>query len=326
VIADVKRKRGLPIDFSVSTALIQKQVNRKGLLVSNLKCSCQVSPLLNIKPQIVEVLIQMSRILESLTPSRAIALINDMITGTSCQDKISRWKKIHTSTTDPNALKEIGYKYWLKFKKRNSDKVITTKGQKYELDRSNSATYQNFAQMYSTFGDQMEEANIVERLDEPVWMNEDGVECEEGETFGCKAIHRITCPDLALCVDEVGADTSQKGDGAIGEVKSACSTGTTPGEKVSTKAKHWTLLEVTAFDGSHVICVVIFAGKQKVPHYETGRIHSLTSKVLPPKRISLITIQALGSSTPEGQSAHTRERRCLARATRPPRAASVQLS
>jgi len=91
-----------------------------------------------------------------------------MITDTSYQDKLSRWKKIHTSTTDPDALKEIGYKFWLNFKKRNSDKVITTKGQKYELDWSNWTTYPNFAQMYSTFDDQMEEANIAERLEEPV--------------------------------------------------------------------------------------------------------------------------------------------------------------
>jgi len=145
--------------------LIWKQVNVKGLIVSNLKGSGQVSPLQNIEPQIVEVLIQMSRICETLTPSRAIALINDMIIGTSYP----------TNTTDPDDSKEISYKYWLNFKKRNSDRIITTKGQKYELERSNWTTYQDFAQMYSTFGDQMEEASIVERLEEPVWMNKDGV-------------------------------------------------------------------------------------------------------------------------------------------------------
>lgn len=92
---------------------------------------------------------------ESLTLSRAIALINDMVIGTSDQDNLSRWKKIHTSTTDPGDLKEIGYKYWLNFKKRNSDKIFTGKGYTYELDWSNWTTYQNFAQTYFTFGDQM---------------------------------------------------------------------------------------------------------------------------------------------------------------------------
>jgi len=91
-----------------------------------------------------------------------------MITGTSYQDKLLHWKKINTSRTNPDAIKEIGYKYWLNFKRRNSNKVITTKGQKYELDRSNWTTYQNLAQIYSTFGDYIEEANIVKRLEEPV--------------------------------------------------------------------------------------------------------------------------------------------------------------
>ena len=137
VIQDVRKKRGLPDNFSISTELIRKQVNRKGLLVSKFKCSGEVYPLLNIEPLIIEVLIHMSRIGESLTPSRAITLTNDMIISTSYQDKLSCWKKIHTSTKNPDDLEEIGYKYWLNFKKRNSDEIITRKGEKYKLDQFN---------------------------------------------------------------------------------------------------------------------------------------------------------------------------------------------
>lgn len=82
VIIDVKKKRGLPDDFIVNTEFIWRHVNRKGIMVNNFKGSSQVLPLLNIEPQIVEVLIQMSRIGKSLTPLKAIALINDMIVGT----------------------------------------------------------------------------------------------------------------------------------------------------------------------------------------------------------------------------------------------------
>jgi len=113
------------------------------------------------------------------------------------------------------------------------------------------------------------ESKIVERLEEPVWVNEDGVGCEEGEVFGCKVMNCITCTDLALCVDEVGGDTSQKSNGAVRGEKLVCPTGTTPKEKVLMKEKHWTLLGFTAFDSSHLICIIIFAGKQKVPLYET---------------------------------------------------------
>ena len=75
---------------------------------------------------------------------------------------------------------------------------------------------------------------------------------------------------MILCMDEVGSDTSQKGDGAVGEEMFVCATGTTPKEICSTKSKHWTLLGLTAFDGSPVMCIVIFAGCKRVPLYETG--------------------------------------------------------
>jgi len=68
----------------------------------------------------------------------------------------------------------------------------------------------------------------------------------------------------------VGDNTSQKGDGEIGGEKFVCPTGTIPKEKAFTKVKHWTLLGVTACDGSPVMWVVIFAGKQKISLYETG--------------------------------------------------------
>ena len=45
---------------------------------------------------------------------------------------------------------------------------------------------------------------------------------------------------------------------------------TTPKGKCSTKFKHWTLLGLTTFDGSPVVCTVIFSGEKHVPLYETG--------------------------------------------------------
>jgi len=71
-------------------------------------------------------------------------------------------------------------------------------------------------------------------------------------------------------MDEIGSDTSQKGDGAVGGERFVCAAGTTPKEKCSTKFKHWTLLRLTAFDGSPVMCIVIFAGVKRVTLYETG--------------------------------------------------------
>ena len=52
----------------------------------NEKGSGQVSPLLKIEPQFVQVVIQMARIGDPLTPTKALGLINDMIAGTKYRD------------------------------------------------------------------------------------------------------------------------------------------------------------------------------------------------------------------------------------------------
>jgi len=238
--------------------------------VMNKNGSGQISPLLEIESQFVTIVVQMARIGDPLTPTVALELINDMIAGTKYQDLLKKWKQVHTIERDDYELGRVGYKYWLNFKKRNADKIVTRKGEKFELDRSNWTTYHNFHQMYERFGDEMIYAKVAQLLPEPVWMNKEGDAVTEDDAFGCKVSHKISHPDMILCMDEVGSDTSQKGDGAVGGEKFVCAVGTTPKEKCSTKSKHWTLLGLTAFDGQPVMCIVIFAGNKRQPLYETG--------------------------------------------------------
>ena len=101
-------------------------------------------------------------------------------------------------------------------------------------------------------------------------MDKEGNKCKEKLAFGCKVTHKITSPDMILVMDEVGADTSQKGDGAVGNEKFVCARGSTPKEKCARKAKHWTLIGLPALDGSPVMCVIIYAGKERNPLMETG--------------------------------------------------------
>ena len=54
----------------------------------------------------------------------------------------------------------------------------------------------------------------VERVP-AAWMDRDRFECEEKDAFGCMVTHDITDPDYVLTLDEVGGNTSQKGDGQI---------------------------------------------------------------------------------------------------------------
>ena len=105
--------------------------------------------------------------------------------------------------------------YWKAFKRRNSHLICSKRGKKYELDRDKWTTYHNFASMYTHDYEAMEGASIAKVLDEPVWMDKDGNLCSEDESFGCKVTHALQYPGMAFVMDEVGGNTSQKGDGIL---------------------------------------------------------------------------------------------------------------
>ena len=76
------------------------------------------------------------------------------------------WKKKHCKNTTIEELGQVGYKYWLNFKAKNEDKIITRRDENFELDRSIWTTYQNFTQIYFRFLDEMDNAQFAIRLEE----------------------------------------------------------------------------------------------------------------------------------------------------------------
>lgn len=88
----------------------------------------------------------MSRIGDPLTPSRAVALINNLISGTDHQLSLMEFKRKRYDQTEEEKLGRIGYKYWLNFKARNADKIVTRRGQTFELDHSQWTIYMIFSQ------------------------------------------------------------------------------------------------------------------------------------------------------------------------------------
>ena len=96
-----------------------------------------------------------------LTPSKALPLIKNALDGTPHQYYRRQWKKIHINRVTYEDLGQVGYKYWLNFKKRNADKIVTRKGEKLEFDRYNWTTYHNFAQIFKCFGNEMEYAIVA---------------------------------------------------------------------------------------------------------------------------------------------------------------------
>ena len=86
------------------------------------------------------------------------------------QEELLQWKQKYSN--DSLGTVEIGY--WNRFIKRHKDKLVTKRGQKYELNRQNWTTYTNFANMYSHVEDEMADIGFGKEtrrssLDESLW-------------------------------------------------------------------------------------------------------------------------------------------------------------
>ena len=265
IIARIKRTHSLGADVNISEACIRQRYKKARFGVGDSKPGPS-SPLRKYEDEFVQVMIQMARMRQALSPSEGISLINSLIEGTQAQKDLIAFKK-KSSYGDSGT---VGVGYWRGFKKRNEHLICSKQCQKYELDRDKWTTYANFSNMYDHIYDEMVEAGVATLLDEPEWQDMNGVRCLESDALGCKVTHHLTHPEMCVVMDEVGANTNQKGDGKIGGRLLVCAKGTVPQEKINTKDKHWTLLGLTALNGDAIMCVAIFAGKRPQAVVETG--------------------------------------------------------
>ena len=200
------------------------------------------------------------------TPSEAVQLINSLIEGTQVQRDLIWFKSKYSH----GSTGKVGVGYWTAFKKRNKDKIRSKKGKRFELNRSNWSTYRNFNQMYDQVYEHMVDAGLAVKLLSPKWMNKEGVEAGKEESFGCMVTHNLLYPEMCIVMDEVGGNTSQKGDGLKGGQLIICGKETIPQIKASTNDKHFTLLGLTALNGDPVMCVLIIEGKRESRLQECG--------------------------------------------------------
>ena len=261
----MKSSNGLGADVIISSACVRQRYKKARIFI---ECSTPgpTSPLESCEAEFVEVMIQMARMRQALSPSEGVKLINSLILGTKSEKDLIAFKEKHCS----NARGTVGVGYWRGFKKRNEHKIVTKKGAKYELDRDKWTTYANFTDMYKHIYEEMEDAKVATPYAAPMWQDYDGNPCLEKDAFGCKVTHNLTHPEMCVVMDEVGGNTSQKGDGHIGGELLVCAKGMIPKKKVNTKDKHFTVLGLTALNGDAIMCVVIFAGIREQAVVDTG--------------------------------------------------------
>jgi hypothetical protein len=272
IVTEVKQKRNLPEDFDVKKDTVMKRIAReRTILEAHQQKGGHCSPLEEIEPSIVQLVLCMSKFRQALTSAQIKDLVNSAIHNTEYQQKLIDYKKMRNIEQEEEQLGKVSMKYVHGFMKRWKHVIGSSRPKRFELDRSQWATYSNFKEMYDALEDAMLECQIAKKLPQPTWMDKEGnIVQSEAEAFGLPCTIQITDPDLCIVGDEVGANTSQKGDGHVGGKKVVGERGCVSQQKVSKKEKKFTVIGLTALTGEPVMCIVIIQGKERKIEIELG--------------------------------------------------------
>ena len=266
IIKKHKRKYGLGDDVVLKESTIRGRFYTKKLIVKSMG---PLSPMADVEPALVALILKMSAIRRCLTPSQCLHLANDLVAGTETEKQVIEFKKKLYKKDYDSA--DLGMNYWNGFKRRWEHVISSKRGQKFALDRSSATTFANIGKMYDEVYAALEDTGIATKLDDPVYMDREyNVVSNQIEAFGTRCTHSLDHPDLCIVVDEVGSNLSQKGDGHIGGQKYVCAKGSIPQIKVQHSERHFTLLGFTALSGEPVLCLVIISGVREHFNVETG--------------------------------------------------------
>jgi hypothetical protein len=106
--------------------------------------------------------------------------------------------------------------------------------------------------MYNEVYSHLVTSGLAVKHAEPVWRNETGdvVPCEK-DAFGLKSAYELIHPEWLVFVDEVGSNTSQAKDGAVGGQTYLCTKDGRPQQRAATKDCHFMVLGFTAANGEN---------------------------------------------------------------------------
>lgn len=308
IVNETKTKHNLPVDFEIKKNTVLKRISREKTVLEGYETKGgHVSPLLEIEPSIVQLVLCMSKFRQALTSVQIMDLVNSCIQGTEYQQKLIEYKKTKKIQQDVENMGKVGLKYVAGFMKRWEHIIDSSRPRKFELDRSKWALYSNFKEMYDAVEEAMLDCGVAERLDPPQWMDKEGNIVEsQADAFGMPCTIRITHPDLCLVGDEVGGNTSQKGDGHIGGKKVVGERGCVSQVKASKKEKKFTVIGLTALNGEPVMCIIIIEGKERKIEVEMGLDYSVPWDGSPDDADFILKNTGPGKRFPGGPTCHFR--------------------
>jgi hypothetical protein len=267
----VKHELNLPANFECGYDLIKQRIKKNKVFVPIDYTSGPLPPLIAIEPRIYELVLQMAKHRIPLRAGQGTLMVNSAIEGTKSQQALIDFKLKINVKQHADDLGTVGAQYWDSFMRRYKDKLDSKHGVKFELQRDNYVTYTNFEDMYNCIESLLvDEAKVAVKLKEPVWMNKEGEEVDELESFGMKVTIKITNPEACITLDEVGLNTSMMKDGSVGGTKYIVGKGQQCQLKASKKDKRFTVLGLTCFSGEPLMCVVIVDAKHRDIFIELG--------------------------------------------------------
>ena len=282
VVEKAREKYNIPSTVAISIETIRSRAKRGNCKVAHRGTP---SPMEKVEQYIVEIASQLAKMRQPISCRQGLELANSLITGNVLETDVRAWKKKHCTALsksenydegdaeDANTsdTRLLGTGYWRGFMRRHGYRIGAKRGVRFDKNRDDWCTYQNFSSMYDDIYVMLVETGIATKLDTAQWFDKQGniVESEE-EAFGRKSQYFLLHPEKMIFVDEVGSNTSQKNDGHCGSEKFLVPVNIRPQIHAASKDSHFTVLGFTAATGEPICCAIIFAAKQLDPQWVTG--------------------------------------------------------
>jgi hypothetical protein len=150
--------------------------------------------------------------------TEGLDLENSVIEGTTTQlDMMARKQTNLKKGPTDYSLGSLGLRYWHYYCRRNADIISAKKAVRVGIKRDDWSRLENFKDVYDDIYGRLWEADIAEKLDEPVWRYKENIIVEtHAEAYGQHTQYSLLHPEYLGMVDEVGENISQKGDGNTG--------------------------------------------------------------------------------------------------------------
>ena len=132
-----------------------------------------------VEDTLVQICIQMGKIRQPLTGPQAIKTFNPLIKNTPMQDTLREFQQIRSPNS--KTLGAVGIHWWQGFKRRNTDKIVTKRGEKFVSARADWTKKSNLSQMYDVIYDVMVKARIASETPKPVFTDRGGNKLERSE-------------------------------------------------------------------------------------------------------------------------------------------------